>query len=196
MDTVLLLMLLVAVCGTAVLLYLYLSLKQQIAVQAAQDHATLREAALSEAQAQLTQWRQQELEQTKQQQLETARSEYAVEFARWKLDYEQRIRQDAVQRSQSVTLGKITEHLVPYLPGFAYNPKDVRFIGSPIDLLIFDGLSDGDSVQGLTIVFLEVKTGTSSLSARERQVRDAVLAGRVQWVEYRPVLDSNRVAVK
>ena len=26
----------------------------------------------------------------------------------------------------------MTEHLVPFFPGFKYNPKDVRFVGTPI----------------------------------------------------------------
>jgi len=33
--------------------------------------------------------------------------------------------------------------LVPLLPGFAFSSKDVRFLGSPVDLVAFDGLSDG-----------------------------------------------------
>src|SRR5438045_7810590 len=62
----------------------------------------------------------------------------------WKARYTQAIRQDAVQRSQAVTAGKVHEQLVPYLPEFGFNPKDARFLGSPVDLLVFDGLSAGD----------------------------------------------------
>ena len=91
-------------------------------------------------------------------------------------------RKDAVERSRSVTAGKVFEQLVPYLPHFPYNPKDARFLGSPIDFLVFDGL-DGDRVE--RVVFVEVKTGSSSLSRRERRVRDAVVEGRVEWHELR-----------
>lgn len=100
----------------------------------------------------------------------------------WKARYSATIREDAVQRSQAVTVGKVHEQLIPYLPAFPYNPKDVRFLGSPIDLVVFDGLAEG-RVQ--RIVFLEVKTGGSSLSTRERSVRDVVLAGEVEWAELR-----------
>ena len=48
------------------------------------------------------------------------------------------IRLDAVQRSLAVHRGKLTEHVVPYLPGFNLDPKDVRFLGTPIDLIAFD----------------------------------------------------------
>jgi predicted Holliday junction resolvase-like endonuclease len=85
-------------------------------------------------------------------------------------------------RSQAVTVGKVYEQLVPHLPDFAFNPKDARFIGSPVDFVVFDGLNDGDVRQ---VVFVEVKTGRSELTVRERRVRDAVKAGRVGWSELR-----------
>lgn len=61
----------------------------------------------------------------------------------WKSRYTTIIRQDAVQRSQAITAGKVHEQLIPYLPAFPYNPKDVRFLGSPVDLVVFDGLAEG-----------------------------------------------------
>ena len=38
---------------------------------------------------------------------------------------------------------------------------------------------------GGVLVFIEVKTGQSNLTTRERQVRDAVKGGRVEWLELR-----------
>src|SRR5207302_822704 len=81
--------------------------------------------------------------------------------------YTQAIRQDAVQRSQAVTTGKVHEQLVPYLPEFGFNPKDARFLGSPVDLLVFDGLDAGELRR---VVFIEIKTGGSALTGRERQL--------------------------
>jgi len=100
----------------------------------------------------------------------------------WKARYTQMIRQDAVQRSQAVTSGKVHEQLVPYLPEFGFNPKDARFLGSPVDLLVFDGLDDGELRR---VVFVEIKTGDSALTGRERQVRDVVRASQVAWEEIR-----------
>lgn len=100
----------------------------------------------------------------------------------WKVRYVRRVRRDAVQRSMAVTVGKVHEQLVPFLPGFGYNPKDARFLGTPVDFIVFDGLNDGEV---RSIAFVEVKTGRSDLSTRERRVRDAVRAGRVEWVEHR-----------
>jgi predicted Holliday junction resolvase-like endonuclease len=103
-------------------------------------------------------------------------------FLLWKARYSAKIREDAVQRSLAVTSGKVHEQLIPYLPEFGFNPKDARFLGSPVDLVVFDGLSAGDVRR---IVFLEVKTGGAALSTRERQVRNVIEAREVEWLELR-----------
>ena len=182
----LLVLLVVAAILIAILAYLYLSLKSQMSQQIEKIRKEQTESARKEALSHLQQWREQELELTRKQQLETARSEAMVQLEQWKVEYTRVIRQEAIHKSQAVTVGKVTEHFVPYLPGFAYSPKDARFLGSPIDFVVFDGLNDGE-VKG--VVFVEVKTGTSALSTRERRIRDAVQAGRVQWVEIRPQLE-------
>ncbi|TFH04946.1 MAG: Holliday junction resolvase, partial [Methanosarcina sp.] len=41
-------------------------------------------------------------------------------FRTWKIDEEKKIRQDAVKKSEAVTRGKVTEHLIPYFPEFEY----------------------------------------------------------------------------
>ena len=140
--------------------------------------------ALMQAHQLFKNWCEKELETLRAEQRELAVREAKSLLTEWKQQHERTIRQDAVQRSQSVTTGKIVEHLVPYLPNFTYNPKDARFIGSPVDFVVFDGLNDDDDDQLRNIVFVEIKTGQSSLTRRERMVRDAIKAGRVRWVEW------------
>ncbi len=129
-----------------------------------------------------------ELEQRVQTRFESWR-EHELEsramelYDKWKLEDEPDIRRDAVKRSRSVLTGKVTEHLVPISGAFPYDPSDARFLGSPIDLIVFDGLN-AEALE--EIVFVEVKTGSkASLSTRERRVRDCVRAGRVRWHELR-----------
>jgi hypothetical protein len=50
-----------------------------------------------------------------------------TQIARWKQEYEQKIRLDAVQRIMAVTRGKVTEHIVPCLPDFDLDPKEISF---------------------------------------------------------------------
>ena len=100
-------------------------------------------------------------------------------FEQWKAEELPGLRKKAIQTSQSVTLGKSLEHIVPYLPEFAYNPQDVRFLGSPIDLVVFDGLSEG---QLREVVFIEIKTGKKvHLPAREKAVKECIQRRAVKW---------------
>src|SRR2546422_9203841 len=101
---------------------------------------------------------------------------------RWRVRYTDATRQDAIQRSHAVTVGKVHEQLIPYLPDFQFNPKDARFLGTPVDLVVFDGLDEG---QLRRVVFIEVKTGGAGLSVRERQGRGAAQARPAGWIELR-----------
>ncbi len=146
--------------------------------------ATAQKEALLRAHEMFKGWTESELETIRREQREIAAREATAQLIEWKNDQEKLIRQDAILRSQAVTLGKVTEHLVPYLPNFDYNPKDVRFIGSPVDFVIFDGLNEEEENRIRNVVFVEIKTGMSALSRRERLVRDAIRDGRVRWVEW------------
>lgn len=92
-------------------------------------------------------------------------------------------REDAVKRSRAVTGGFAGEQMAAFLPEFPCNPADCRFVGKPIDYIGFKGASETDEIS--EILLIEVKTGESRLSRREKQVRDCVEKGRVKYVEYR-----------
>ena len=93
------------------------------------------------------------------------------------------IRADAVKRSRAVLGGQMVEQVAPFLPGFPCNPADVRFIGKPVDFIGFPGAAEGKTIE--EILLIEVKSGTSALSKREHEIKNAVEAGRVRYVEYR-----------
>lgn len=110
-------------------------------------------------------------------------AELGARMQAWRAAHERDVRRDAVERSRAVIAGKVSEHVVPYLPDFAYNPKDARFVGSPVDFVVFDGLDEGELRR---VVLLEVKTGEAAgLTRRERQIRDTVAAGHVEWQSIR-----------
>lgn len=92
-------------------------------------------------------------------------------------------RNDAIKRSRAVLSGQMIEQVAPYLPQFPCNPADVRFVGKPIDFIAFPGAADGSKIE--EVLFIEVKTGQSALSAREKEIKDAVKNGRIKYVEYR-----------
>lgn len=94
-----------------------------------------------------------------------------------------RERQDAVKRSRAVLGGQFSEQLAPFFPEFPCNPGDVRFIGKPIDFIAFPGTAEGKEVKD--IFFIEVKSGESQLSQREKEIKEAVQNKRVHYIEYR-----------
>ena len=111
---------------------------------------------------------------------------YENRFRRW-LEIERQkweaekggIRREAIAQSRAVLGGKFVEQLVPYLPEFKYDPTEARFIGNPIDLIIFPGLATGDPQE---IVIMEVKTGkTGQLTPQERKIRQLIEDGMVRW---------------
>ena len=87
----------------------------------------------------------------------------------------------AVTQSRAVLGGKFTEQMVPFFPDFKYDPTEVRFIGSPIDMVVFPGLAKGDPEE---IVILEVKTGKSAqLTPPQKKIRQLIEDGMVRWDE-------------
>ena len=92
------------------------------------------------------------------------------------------IRKDAVERSRAIIGGKFSEQLAPYLPDFDYKPTEVRFIGQPIDFIVFKGMDEKEIEE---VVFVEVKSGKSSLSSHERKLRDAIKNKNVKWELYK-----------
>lgn len=93
------------------------------------------------------------------------------------------LRKDAIKRSKAVIGGQVAEQIAPLLPDFPSPLADARFIGKPVDFIAFPGLEESDKVK--EILLIEVKTGNSALSEREKEVRRAVEEGRVKYKEYR-----------
>jgi len=80
------------------------------------------------------------------------------------------------KKSSEVRTGKITEQIAPFLEDYPLDPHTARFLGDPIDLVHFDEKK---------ITFVEVKSGKSQLSKKQRQIRDLVKAGKVEFIIYR-----------
>ena len=88
----------------------------------------------------------------------------------------------AVRRSRSVLGGMFAEQLAPYLPNFPFSPTEAKFIGAPIDFLVFKGMDDQHIEE---VIFVEVKSGAARLNHNEHSLKDAIINKRVRWHEYR-----------
>lgn len=83
-------------------------------------------------------------------------------------------------QSAHTTKGQILEKWCPFIdhPQIEphWKPKDWSFMGNPIDYIVWD--ENG-------IVFLDVKSGKSQLTKKQRMIRDLIRAGNVEWREIR-----------
>ena len=103
------------------------------------------------------------------QEIETQRSQEEMEKAR----------QTAIAQSRAVLGGRFTEQMAPYLPEFQYDPTEARFIGSPVDFVVFPGLASGEPRE---IIIMEIKSGkTASLTPQQRRIRQLIEDGMVRW---------------
>lgn len=114
----------------------------------------------------------------------------------WKYKFEQRvrervekeerkIREDAILRSARTLSGKTLERLIPFLERFNYDPHDVRWLGDPVDFVVFDGYSRNNGNNLDQIVFLEVKSGQSNLKKIQSRIKQIINERKVKWEEFR-----------
>ena len=102
-----------------------------------------------------------------------------------KLKFEEKIpdiRDDAIKQSRAVLSGQFSEQLAPYLPDFPYKPTEARFIGKPIDFVVFRGMDEKEIDE---VIFVEVKSGQSQLSKVEKTLKSAVENKKISWREYK-----------
>jgi predicted Holliday junction resolvase-like endonuclease len=104
------------------------------------------------------------------------------EAAEWEGGKVEGIVKARLKASRAVLGGLVSEQMAPLLPGFPFDPGDCRFIGKPVDFLVFRGMNQKAITE---VIFLEVKSGTGrALNDQEKRLREAVKAGRVRWVEF------------
>ncbi len=105
------------------------------------------------------------------------------DLERWKIECTSTIRKDSVNRSRSTLKGRISEQMGPLLPDFPFSSADARFIGNPIDFVVFDGYTSvkDDGGDRINIVLVEVKKGKGRLTREETLIKKAVEEGRVSW---------------
>lgn len=128
------------------------------------------------------------LHQTQKEELNRTIQQYETKIQNIQQNHQnniQQARKTSTDTSRSTIKGQIAEQLAPLLPNFNYLPSDARFIGNPIDYIVFDGytnIKDNSSIEEeLEIVILDIKTGKASLSKLQIAIANAIKAGRVRF---------------
>jgi predicted Holliday junction resolvase-like endonuclease len=106
---------------------------------------------------------------------------YGLKFKEWVNDNEFEIRRRAINQSQNILNQKLTDELKLIHDHFSFNPKDIKYVGRFVDLIIFDGSSSDKEV---TIYFVEIiKQNSNTLSNLKLQVDNAITNGRYSFQE-------------
>src|SRR3989338_2148003 len=92
------------------------------------------------------------------------------------------IREDAIKHSRAVLSGQFSEQIAPYLPDFPFKPTEARFIGKPIDFVVFRGM---DEKKISDVVFVEVKSGQGALNNAEKSLKSAIQNKNISCHEYK-----------
>lgn len=105
-----------------------------------------------------------------------------------RLDVEQAIKttqKRSVNTQRNVIKGQMAERFVPFMAGFEYHPADCRFLGEPIDYVVFHNVhacADNEvDLADVAIVFLEIKTGSAKLNKRQEIIKQAITNGQVKF---------------
>ena len=115
-------------------------------------------------------------------------AEYEKYIAELELEHKQALlgaQKRSVNTSRAVLKGKMAEQFAPILPEFQYLPSDAKFLGDPVDYVVFDGYTDfrdGDgTADDIEVILLDIKSGGARLSKGQQAIAQAVREGRIRF---------------
>ncbi|ENW06590.1 Holliday junction resolvase-like protein [Acinetobacter beijerinckii] len=125
-------------------------------------------------------------------------AEYEKYIAELELEHKQALldaQKRSVNTSRAVLKGKMAEQFAPILPEFQYLPSDAKFLGDPVDYVVFDGYTDfrdGDGrAEDIEVILLDIKSGGARLSKGQQAIAQAVQQGRVRFETLKIDFDSS-----
>lgn len=95
----------------------------------------------------------------------------------------EKARADSIKRQRSILKGQAMEQLAPFIHP-DYQVKDYKFMGDPIDYIIFSGMSEKNN--DIEIIFMDIKTGTAKLTKIQKQIKEAIEEGRFRFELFKP----------
>ncbi|MEZ2772657.1 Holliday junction resolvase-like protein [Acinetobacter pseudolwoffii] len=117
-------------------------------------------------------------------------SEY-VEDLKKQFEYEKKqAKKVALTGSRNTIKGQMSERYCPFQSDFLYAPEDCHFMGKPLDFIVFKNIEkyreDDPSItlEDIEVIFLEIKTGKSSLTKVEKAIKYAIDNKKVSFQTY------------
>ena len=125
------------------------------------------------------------------------KAEYERYIAELEVEHQQALthaQKRSVNTSRAVLKGKMAEQLAPIMPQFEYLPSDAKFLGDPVDYVVFDGYTDLRDGEGrpedIEIVLIDIKSGGARLTKGQVAIAQAIQAGRVRFETVRIDFDT------
>ena len=116
------------------------------------------------------------------------KAKYEQYIAELELEHQQALvsaQKRSVNTSRAVLKGKMAEQLAPIMPEFQYLPSDAKFLGDPVDYVVFDGYSDFRDGEGraedIEVVLIDIKSGGARLTKGQQAIAQAIAQGRVRF---------------
>ena len=116
------------------------------------------------------------------------KAEYEQYITELEMEHQQALvhaQKRSVNTSRAVLKGKMAEQMAPIMPEFRYLPSDAKFLGVPIDFIVFDGYTDfrdGDGqAEDIEVVLIDIKSGGARLTKGQQAIAQAIREGRVRF---------------
>jgi len=84
--------------------------------------------------------------------------------------------------AKAINIGFILERIAPTMDSFRFNHNDCRSLFDPIDYIIFEGLSKKNKID--RIFFVDIKTGAAKLSKKQKEIKNVVTSGKIDFKKY------------
>ena len=81
------------------------------------------------------------------------------------------------KKSSEVRLGLVAENSLGFISDLPYNFQNMRHLGAPVDYIYFNF----DNPEGLEVVIIEVKSGKSRESKKQKLIKLAISLGRFRY---------------
>jgi len=114
---------------------------------------------------------------------ETARAQVDADLIRWRSQELYSVRREALDRSRPEVQRRVGSRIAGWTHSFPFRQEDSRFIGHPIDYLVFEGYSEvkarrEDAITRVT--FVRANSGGDD-DPDAQLVKECIAAGKVEW---------------
>lgn len=112
---------------------------------------------------------------------EREKAKYDIILGEWQTSHEIDIRREAIAANSKQITDDIRSETSLLKDNFSFNPRDIKFIGKFIDLVVFDGAADESDV---SIYFISiVKANNPSTHQHKNRVKEAICKMNYNWKE-------------